>query len=94
MAISTTWAAETRTYLNGDGSDRNTVMWSWCGEADTSDPADIDIYLNLRRLCALTFLQLLSQRSGHVVAVSAVGRMGRGHTVTEVVRIKHAAGGL
>ena len=42
-----TWASETRTYLNGSGSDRNTVMWSWCGEADTSDPADIDTYLNL-----------------------------------------------
>jgi hypothetical protein len=42
-----TWAAQTRTYLDGSGSNRNVVMWSWCGQADTSNPADIDLYLNL-----------------------------------------------
>jgi uncharacterized repeat protein (TIGR01451 family) len=41
-----TWEARTRTYLNGSGSDRNVVVWSWCGQADTTE-ANIDLYLNL-----------------------------------------------
>ncbi len=42
----TTWAVRTRDYLNDPvNSDTNVVMWSWCGEADTS-AANIDIYLN------------------------------------------------
>jgi hypothetical protein len=43
----TTWASLTRTYLNGSGSNRNTVMWSWCGQASTATATDIDTYLNL-----------------------------------------------
>jgi uncharacterized repeat protein (TIGR01451 family) len=41
-----TWEARTRTYLNGSGSDRNVVVWSWCSQADTT-AENIDIYLNL-----------------------------------------------
>ncbi|HTP08934.1 MAG TPA: hypothetical protein VMP08_11830 [Anaerolineae bacterium] len=70
----TTWAAETRSYLNGSGSDRNTVMWSWCGEADTSDPADIDLYLNLmsgleRDYPAVKFVYM----TGHLVGTGPTG---------------------
>jgi hypothetical protein len=44
----TTWAGRTRTYLNSTaGQNRNLVVWSWCGQADTTNPADIDTYLNL-----------------------------------------------
>ncbi len=32
-----TWASMTRAYLNGSGSNRNTVMWSWCGQAETTN---------------------------------------------------------
>lgn len=42
----TTWATRTREYLNGSGSDRNVVVWSWCGQADTT-AENIDLYLNL-----------------------------------------------
>lgn len=45
-----TWAARTRSYLNSStppGNNRNLVLWSWCGQANTSDPSDIDTYLNL-----------------------------------------------
>ncbi|MDY6877358.1 MAG: DUF11 domain-containing protein [Chloroflexota bacterium] len=42
----TTWAARTRDYLDGSGSDRNVVVWSWCGQADTSEE-NIDLYLSL-----------------------------------------------
>lgn len=42
-----TWAARTRTYLAGAGSDRNVVVWSWCGQVSTATAADIETYLNL-----------------------------------------------
>ena len=43
----TTWAARTRTYLdNPANSDVNVIIWSWCGQANTST-GNIDIYLNL-----------------------------------------------
>lgn len=42
----TTWATRTREYLDDQGSDRNVVIWSWCGQADTSEE-NIDLYLNL-----------------------------------------------
>lgn len=42
-----TWAARTRTYLNGTGSNRNTVLWSWCGQVSTATETDINTYLGL-----------------------------------------------
>ncbi len=41
-----TWEARTRTMLDAAGNDRNAVMWSWCGQADTSE-ANIQTYLDL-----------------------------------------------
>ncbi len=42
----TAWADETRDYLDDPANaDVNVVMWSWCGQADTSE-ANINIYLN------------------------------------------------
>jgi hypothetical protein len=43
---SSNWDELTRDYLDGDGSDRNVVMWSWCGQANTDDPAVISNYLS------------------------------------------------
>ncbi len=43
----TTWASLTRTYLSGSGSNRNTVLWSWCGQVSTATSTDITTYLNL-----------------------------------------------
>ncbi len=42
----TTWEARTRAMLDASGNDRNVVMWSWCGQADTS-AANMQIYLDL-----------------------------------------------
>jgi len=42
----TTWAQRTRDLLDTPGCDRNMIMWSWCGQADTSEE-NIDLYLNL-----------------------------------------------
>ena len=43
----TSWATRTRQYLNNDGSSRNTVMWSWCGQAGTATSSEISTYLSL-----------------------------------------------
>lgn len=42
-----TWANLTRTYLSGTGSNRNAVMWSWCGQVSWATETDINTYLNL-----------------------------------------------
>ena len=40
------WAERTREMLDEPGCDRNCVMWSWCGQADTT-PESMQIYLDL-----------------------------------------------
>ncbi len=40
------WATSTRAMLDDPGCDRNVVMWSWCGQADTT-PDNMQIYLDL-----------------------------------------------
>jgi hypothetical protein len=41
----TTWAQRTRDYLDAN-SDVNVIMWSWCGQVDTTEE-NIDLYLSL-----------------------------------------------
>ncbi len=36
-----TWASLTRSYLNGSGSNRNVVMWSWCGQVSGQTEQDM-----------------------------------------------------
>jgi hypothetical protein len=43
----TTWADRTREYLDDPAnSDVNVIIWSWCGQADTSEE-NINVYLSL-----------------------------------------------
>jgi hypothetical protein len=42
----TTWYYRTRDLLDDPNSDRNIIMWSWCGQADTTE-GNIDLYLSL-----------------------------------------------
>jgi hypothetical protein len=46
----TSWADRTRDYLNSGaapGNNRNTVMWSWCGQVSSASTTDINTYLTL-----------------------------------------------
>jgi len=43
----TTWESRTRDYLENEGSDRNVVIWSWCGQVSGATSANIDQYLSL-----------------------------------------------
>ncbi|MCK5455724.1 MAG: hypothetical protein KAI45_01280, partial [Melioribacteraceae bacterium] len=43
----TTWAKNTRTYLNkADNADVNVVIWSWCGGVSDNSSQGIQTYLN------------------------------------------------
>ena len=39
-----TWEARTRTYLHSNGDDRNTVVWSWCGQVSGATQASLNTY--------------------------------------------------
>ena len=41
-----TWADCTRDYLDASGSDRNVVIWSWCGGVSDNTEAGINTYLS------------------------------------------------
>jgi len=43
----TTWADETRDYLDEPGNNRNVVVWSWCGQVSNASQQNIVTYLNL-----------------------------------------------
>jgi hypothetical protein len=72
----TEWAARTETYLDDPAnSDVNVVMWSWCGQADTSE-ANIATYLNLmtqleNKYADVTFVYM----TGHVNGCSTTGNL-------------------
>ncbi|MFH1052541.1 MAG: choice-of-anchor D domain-containing protein [bacterium] len=42
----TTWATATRNLLNNNTNNINMIMWSWCGQANTTE-ANIQLYLDL-----------------------------------------------
>ena len=42
-----TWADRTREFLNGNGQDRNLILWSWCGQVSRASEKDIQVYLDL-----------------------------------------------
>jgi uncharacterized repeat protein (TIGR01451 family) len=72
----TTWASLTRDYLNGSGGNRNTVMWSWCGQADTPDPNDIVIYLDLMNGLEQEFPTVdFIYMTGHLVGTGVSGSL-------------------
>jgi hypothetical protein len=72
----TTWAASTRNLLNRSGGcNRNVIVWSWCGQADTS-AADIQIYLDLMSQLENDFPDVtFVYMTGHLVGSGASGNL-------------------
>jgi len=74
----TTWASRTRELLDRSGGcDRNVVMWSWCGQADTS-AANITTYLSLMNQLehdypAVKFIYM----TGHLVGSGTDGNLNQ-----------------
>lgn len=87
-----TWATLTREMLNTSGCDRNVVMWSWCGQADTT-AANMQIYLDLmddliNDYPNVTFIYM----TGHLNGTGASGQLhARNNQIRDHVR---ATGGV
>lgn len=70
------WAARTRTYLDSSANeDVNVVMWSWCGQADTTE-ANIDLYLGLMNQLEIDYDDVtFVYMTGHVNGCSTTGNL-------------------
>ncbi len=73
----TTWATLTREMLNGYGSSRNLVMWSWCGQAET-DAASMQIYLDLMNQLEIDYPNVkFVYMTGHLVGSGEGGTLNQ-----------------
>jgi hypothetical protein len=73
----TTWATLTRQMLNGSGANRNLVLWSWCGEADTSS-TNIQTYLNLMQQLRTDYPNVkFVYMTGHLVGSGTEGNLNQ-----------------
>ncbi|MBN2476821.1 MAG: PEP-CTERM sorting domain-containing protein [Pirellulales bacterium] len=72
----TTWAARTRTYLDDPAnSDVNVIIWSWCGQADTTE-SNIDLYLNTMSQLEVDYPNVrFVYMTGHVNGCSTTGNL-------------------
>ncbi len=80
----TSWADRTRNYLNGHGSDRNVVVWSWCGGVSDNTQAGISAYLSAMNVLeseypSVTFVYM----TGHL---DGTGESGNLHIRNEQIR--------
>ncbi|MCU0630151.1 MAG: hypothetical protein MUF37_03230, partial [Methanoregulaceae archaeon] len=72
----TSWATATRNYLNSH-PDVNVVMWSWCGQADTSE-ANINTYLTLMNQLELDYPGVkFVYMTGHLVGTGVNGNLNQ-----------------
>ncbi len=83
-----TWASRTRTYLNGTGSNRNVVMWSWCGQVSTATAANIDTYLSLMNQLEIDYPGVkFVYMTGHLDGTGASGNLFlRNNQIRDYVR--------
>jgi len=79
----TAWEQATRNYLgtpdaNGRGSTRpevNVIIWSWCGQVDTSE-ANINLYLNLMNGLEEDYFNVyFVYMTGHLTGTGAAGNV-------------------
>ncbi len=72
----TAWSTATRSLLNrAGGCDRNVIMWSWCGQADTTE-ANINLYLSQMNALEAEFPGVkFVYMTGHLVGSGAEGNL-------------------
>ena len=72
-----TWESRTRTMLDNPGNDRNVVMWSWCGQADTTE-ANMQIYLDLMSGLEADYPNVIFiYMTGHLVGTGEDGNLNQ-----------------
>ncbi|MCD4653954.1 hypothetical protein K8T06_08450 [bacterium] len=80
----TGWADTTRDALNAPSSNRNVVMWSWCGGVTDNTSAGIDIYLNTMNQLETDYPEVLFiYMTGHL---DGSGESGNLHQRNEQIR--------
>jgi hypothetical protein len=76
----TAWASATTAYLIANPS-VNVIIWSWCGQAETSNPADIDTYLNLMNQLEMLYPSVkFVYMTGHLTGTGANGDLNQRNT--------------
>jgi len=80
----TTWAQRTRDYLDDPAnSNVNVIMWSWCGQVDTSEE-NIDLYLSLMSQLELEYPDVnFVYMTGHA---NGTGETGNVHLRNQQIR--------
>jgi hypothetical protein len=86
-----TWESRTRLYLNGAGSDRNVVMWSWCGQVSSATATDINTYLNLMSALERDYPQVkFIYMTGHLDGSGVNGNLyQRNNQIRDFTRTNH-----
>ncbi|HPQ40847.1 MAG TPA: hypothetical protein PLV45_10780 [bacterium] len=80
----TAWAGMTRDELNNPDSNRNVVMWSWCGGVSDNTPEGITTYLNTMNQLEASYPDVLFiYMTGHL---DGSGESGNLHQRNEQIR--------
>jgi len=85
---SSSWANDTRNYLKQPGNSRNLVVWSWCGQADTTSISYINDYLGLMNQLEAEFQNVrFVYMTGHLVGTGPTGNLyQRNNQIREYVK--------
>jgi len=84
-----TWAARTRTMRDNSNNDRNVVMWSWCGQADTTE-ANMQIYLDLMSGLEADYPDVVFiYMTGHLVGTGEDGNLNQRNNQIRAYCIAH-----
>ena len=80
----TTWANETRNFLDNVYPQTNVIMWSWCGQASSATEADMDLYLSLMNQLEMDYPEVqFVHMTGHL---DGTGPQGNLHIRNEQIR--------
>jgi hypothetical protein len=80
----TSWADKTRYYLDSFGSDRNVVIWSWCGGVSDNTKEGIDKYLSAMNELELQYPSVtFVYMTGHL---DGTGETGNLHSCNNQIR--------
>ncbi|OPX65120.1 hypothetical protein [Methanoregula sp. PtaB.Bin085] len=72
----TAWASATRTYL-AENPEVNVIIWSWCGQADTTE-SDINTYLELMRSLEKDYPEVtFVYMTGHLTGSGGSGNLNQ-----------------
>ncbi len=73
----TTWESRTKDMLENSNNNRNLVMWSWCGQADTSE-SNMQIYLDLMNQLELDYPDItFIYMTGHLTGTGENGNLNQ-----------------